>query len=673
MDAMQARAANAFKLALESDQVVVEFGQVVEPGSAAGAAGVAVADRVILTLDVARRLAFGLNDSLKPHRAAIAAEEAKALPPSEAALAARPGQASVRAPLNEAGERAAQLLRLVGDLGVPHQYERSFRICDRALLANRFLLSLDTGNIPGNALARTLEICDRLRIPGSAREAAEANFTMAKCIHFGFESDDEAIVCKLYLERAVPAAEVQRAREGGQPALLHLALKWDLIKGTAVTTRYFWRPALSAAEIEDRLAQIYRDGPQASLALAKAVLHLTEGRVATEQLQFLEVEEAENARRSFDLNLYNAHLQVSDMQHLLHRMREHFNVRPGRLQALYDQIKGKALGHLAGGVHRDGKDFFNIYYGVVGLPGDASEAKALPPSEAALTARPGQASVRAPLNEAGERAAQLLRLVGDLGVPYQHERSFRICDRALLANRFLLTLDAGNIPGNALERTLEICDNLRIPGSARETAEANFAMAKCIHFAFESDDEAIVCKLYLERAVPPPEVQRAREDGQPTLLGLALKWDLIKGAAVTTRYFWRPALSAVEIEDRLAHVYQDGPQASLALAKAVLHLTNGRVAAEQLQYLEVGEAENARQSFDLNLYNARLQVSDMQHLLHRMREHFNVQPGRLQALYDQIKGKALGHLAGGVHRNGEDFFNIYYGAVGLPYFNQQLR
>jgi tryptophan halogenase len=198
-------------------------------------------------------------------------------------------------------------------------------------------------------------------------------------------------------------------------------------------------------------------------------------------------------------------------------------------------------------------------------------------------------------------------------------------------------------------------------------------MAKCIHFGFESDDEAIVCKLYLERAVSSAEVERARRDGQPALLHLALKWDPVGGTAVTTRYCWRPALSAAEIEDRLAHVYRDGPPASLALAKAVLQLTKGRVAAEQLQYLEVEEAENARRSFDLNLYNARLQVSDMQHLLHRMREHFNVRPARLQALYDQIKGKALGHLAGGVHRNGEDFFNIYYGVVGLPYFNQKLR
>ena len=44
-----------------------------------------------------------------------------------------------------------------------------------------------------------------------------------------------------------------------------------------------------------------------------------------------------------------------------------------------------------------------------------------------------------------------------------------------------------------------------------------------------------------------------------------------------------------------------------------------------------------------------------------------------QALYDQIKMKALGHLAGGVHRNGKDFFNLYYGVTGLPHFHEGFR
>jgi len=238
----------------------------------------------------------------------------------------------------------------------------------RNLAANRFLVTIGHNNIAGDLRARILEICDRLAMPRSTRDSAEENFAMAKCVHFGFEADDGSIVCKLYLERSVPNEEALRARDAHEAVLLHLAYKWDLLRGTAVTTRYWWRPGLSAAAIEERLAHVYQNGPQTSLEIARAVLALTKGRVAPEILQYLEVEEAENNRRSFDLNLYDAKLQVKDIQHLLNGMREHFGVRAGRMQALYDQIKTKSLGHLAGGVHRGGEDFFNVYYGVVELP-----------------------------------------------------------------------------------------------------------------------------------------------------------------------------------------------------------------------------------------------------------------------------------------------------------------
>jgi hypothetical protein len=45
-------------------------------------------------------------------------------------------------------------------------------------------------------------------------------------------------------------------------------------------------------------------------------------------------------------------------------MRQRFAIKPGQFQALYDQIKSQTAGHLAGGAHRNGKDFFNVYYGV---------------------------------------------------------------------------------------------------------------------------------------------------------------------------------------------------------------------------------------------------------------------------------------------------------------------
>src|SRR5262249_43376093 len=150
---------------------------------------------------------------------------------------------------------------------------------------------------------------------------------------------------KLYLEREVPAEEAQRARACREPVLLGRAWKWDVETAIAVTGCYWWHPFLSASEIEERLAEGYPGGPQVALEIAREALALTRDRVAAELLQYLEVEEAANARRSFDLNLYNAKLQVKDIQPLLYRMRDHFAVRPAQLQALYDEIETKSVGN----------------------------------------------------------------------------------------------------------------------------------------------------------------------------------------------------------------------------------------------------------------------------------------------------------------------------------------
>src|SRR5437879_5074089 len=133
MDAMKASPADAFKVSLEAGDLVIEFGKVIEPAASQGEAAVAVTDRVVLPLDIGRRLIHWLEDSLKPHAAGLRAAQAKALSPAEAAAALRPGQAPAQSPLDAASDTAALLLRLIGDLGVPHQYERSFRVSEGAL------------------------------------------------------------------------------------------------------------------------------------------------------------------------------------------------------------------------------------------------------------------------------------------------------------------------------------------------------------------------------------------------------------------------------------------------------------------------------------------------------------------------------------------------------------
>jgi tryptophan 7-halogenase len=358
---MKESVADAFRAKVEGGQIVIEFGQ--------GAGDtVSLSDRIVLPSATAGRLVLALGECLRQHGPAL---RAGAAPPTaaEAAELLIRGQTPVNAPADEAGEKAALLLRLVGELGVPYQYERSFRLSEGLLQANRFLLTVDRRDLGGDSLERVTSICRRLEMPPAALAAAGRDFDIARFVHFGFESGAESMICKLYLERGIAPEEAQRAKARAEGILQHLAFKWDVREGTHVVTRYLWRPALSGQGIEERLAHIYRGpGAEFSIAAAKAVLHLAASKTPAERLQYLEVLEDENDRRSFDLNLYAADMQVKDLQSVLYRMRDHYRVRPGQFQALYDQVRTKALGHLAGGVHRNGSDFFNVYYGVAGWP-----------------------------------------------------------------------------------------------------------------------------------------------------------------------------------------------------------------------------------------------------------------------------------------------------------------
>src|SRR6202000_3333113 len=125
------------------------------------------------------------------------AGQANGLSPPSAAVAARPDQSPQRPQHDISGEKAAQLLRLVSNWGVPHQYERSLRLTEGGLQSNRFLLTVNAKDIPDDALSQVLAVCDQFQMPPHLRDAAIANFAMAKCVHFGFEGNPDSIVCKL--------------------------------------------------------------------------------------------------------------------------------------------------------------------------------------------------------------------------------------------------------------------------------------------------------------------------------------------------------------------------------------------------------------------------------------------------------------------------------------------
>jgi len=346
--------AGALRVGVAADSVMIEL---------LAGAGQGGSTRIVMPRATAQALLRQLQQALDP-----AAPAAPAHDPLEAILASVPAQLSrrgttpINAPQDPAGDAAARLTDAVRGLGAPVRHERSFQLRQGALHAHRFLLTVLPHQIAGDAGAALAAAAGRMDMPQEVGRWLAAGLAQASAVHFGFEGDAERIVCKLYLERACDAAA------GRGPWLLHEACKWTPGRPGHVVSQYHWHAGLDADEIAARLRALYGDDAPWSRDCALSLLQLASGRVPAGTLQYLEVSEAGNPRRSFDLNLYDTRLTVRDAQAQLAGMRDHFGIKPGRFQALYDQVKAKPLGHVAGGVHRDGDDFFNVYFGVAQWP-----------------------------------------------------------------------------------------------------------------------------------------------------------------------------------------------------------------------------------------------------------------------------------------------------------------
>ncbi len=385
---MSPQAIDTFRLRLdEHGQVVLEFGHA-GAGPVTGipadpAARFVPSDRIVMTPDAARHMVDGLALALgRPLAPIVVAAAPPPLPAKVPYTApARPGARIVsietdvdeslrrrgttplNAPPDPTGEKAAWLTKAVRDMAPASYMERSFRIAPKSLQANRFLLSIGSRELPPDAKARAWAICTHMGVPPGVQARFDAEFDRADHLHFGFEGEPGKVICKLYLERTVTGLEAARSRETGEPALQYVAFKWNTERDEYFVSHYRWHAGLSPGAIEQRLAALCAAAPPAMLEIARTVVDAAAARLPAERLLYLEVTEEGQPRHSFDLNVYDARLQVRDLQPAMFAMRDHFEVRPGQFQVLYDQIKTQRMGHLAGGIHRDGQFFFNLYFG----------------------------------------------------------------------------------------------------------------------------------------------------------------------------------------------------------------------------------------------------------------------------------------------------------------------
>ena len=361
--------ANVAQVTGSREEIMLLFGE-----SRPGAGGqeevrAQLKERVIMSPLAAKRLAILLERGIRDYESKYGALESEAVRTNKessepAAMQEPPGHA-----IEELQEKAEALFQLIKTLGLEVGYERSFKVSDKSLLGNRFLLGFSKKSIQRKAREKIIDICVRMGMPDPFLEDFSEKLSEANYVHFGFEEDEGTSVYKAYLEFYDKIEKEIRSRPGkSESFLLHLGYKWDPSDHRKrALTKYTWHPSLSFEQIRKRTAHILdprKYGPP--FEIAGGILDLASQKIPHQDVLYLEVTEGNNPRRSFDINMYRANLQLKELYRLLSKLCEHYSIPLDEFRNLYDRVETKTFGHVSGGISRKGADFLTIYYGVEG-------------------------------------------------------------------------------------------------------------------------------------------------------------------------------------------------------------------------------------------------------------------------------------------------------------------
>ena len=331
--------------------------------------GYRLSDRIVMSPFTAKRLVMLLNDVIRTYEAKYGPLE-KGTSPLAVKSPPPAIQPEVSAHSTEIlSEKAGLLFQLVKNLDLEVGYERSFKVSQKTLLENRFLLGFSKSSIKQNPQERILDICEGMEMPDAFMEDFSEKLSEANYVHFGFEENETTCIYKVYLEFYDKIQEEIKSQPSeADQFLLHLGFKWDVSDNTKhALTRYTWYRSLAVEDILVRLADILDpEKYRKPLEIAEGILATASSRIPHHDILYLEVSEENNPRRSFDINMYRAALELRELHPILSKMSQHYSISSDTFHTLYDPVKTKIFGHLSGGIDREGKDFLTVYYGVEG-------------------------------------------------------------------------------------------------------------------------------------------------------------------------------------------------------------------------------------------------------------------------------------------------------------------
>lgn len=362
--------ANVFGLLCSPGEIILSFGNIKSfDAEQENVLSANLTNRIILSPQSLKRLSKLLNDKIDEYEAAFG-PLVKEVPLFSERENLSLWAESLPYASEKNAKKANSLMRLVENLGVEFGFERSFKISDRSLLTNRFIMGLKKSDLVHNPNEMLLSTFSQMGMPGGFRDDCHRLLDKTEFIHFGFEEQKTGCLYKAYLEfRLDMKLGPGGAKVEHEPVLVFLGYKWDPFDDAKrAVTRYICHPLLSVAEIKEKLSSLFNGNQEyKSFETARNILDKTDKIISSNKIIYEEVTEENNPRKSFDMNLYAANLCIRDIYPLLMDIGRHYSLPAERFVLLCDRISDKRFGHLSGGVDREGKDFLTVYYGVEGI------------------------------------------------------------------------------------------------------------------------------------------------------------------------------------------------------------------------------------------------------------------------------------------------------------------
>jgi len=648
--------ANVARLSAGQEEVILQFGIRQSSDTSEREAEVRSIACIILNPFAAKRLALLLDNALQDYEAKYGAFETE------------PRQST------EKGENADLLFQLVKELDVQIGIERSFKLTKRSIFSNRFLLGTSKKAIGENIHERIRDICVRMDMPEDFLVKLDGKLSDADYIHFGLEEQESACVYKVYLEFYEKIEKEIKARpKASDHFLMHRGFKWVASDNTRqAITDYTWYPSLSVERIMKKLSKILDPNQQGTvIKLVKDLLGLAVRRVHHNDILYLEVTEEGNPRKSFDINIYRANLQLCELYPFLLEMCRYFSIDKGRFHALYESIRHRTFGHLSGGIDREGMNFFTVYYGVEEIAG--GDANLGSPSEnfQVTEARARTSSPEMPpaagVEATDKKAGFLFELVNELGVHIGVEHSFKILRETLISERFLMGFRRSGLSRETHGRIINICREIDMPEGFLKTFQEKLHEANIVLFGFEKNKTNRLYKSYLEFGGRFEKMSRVNpQQLEPFLIHQGFKWDASDNRiCAKAAYTCFPLFPVENMLERLPGFFYDrGRKKPSEIAEGIVKLVSKKIGYEEFLYFEVSEEGNPRKSFDINMYRANLRLSELYPFLLDIVRHYSIPDEQFHALYEPVKSQIFGHLSGGIDRQGRDFLTLYFGVKG---------